>query len=193
MAQFPCDISRGVFAAKRGVPRLLDLFSRYGIVTTWHITGHSMESFPRATEMIVKAGHEIGIHGYTHENPIAISRQQETDVLDRAIELAKSFTGKPPKAYATPWAEFSASTLDLLLSRGFSHDFSMMEEDCYPYYLRAGDRWTKIDYTKKAADWMKPWQPGKEVDLVEIPLSWHLDATHLRPCLSKLPQTATAG
>ena len=25
----PCDISRGIFAAKRGVPRLLDLFDRY--------------------------------------------------------------------------------------------------------------------------------------------------------------------
>ena len=46
-ADSPCDISRGVFAAKRGVPRLLDMFRRYGIVTTWHITGHSMESFPR--------------------------------------------------------------------------------------------------------------------------------------------------
>ena len=31
----PCDISRGVFAGKRGVPRLLDFFKHYGIRTTW--------------------------------------------------------------------------------------------------------------------------------------------------------------
>jgi hypothetical protein len=93
-ADSPCDISRGVFAAKRGVPRLLELFRRYGIITTWHITGHSMESFPKASEMIVKDGHEIGIHGYSHENPIAMSRQQETDVLDKAIELSRALTGK---------------------------------------------------------------------------------------------------
>ena len=174
-ADSPCDISRGVFAAKRGVPRLLDMFKRYGITTTWHITGHSMESFPHATEMIVKAGHEIGIHGYSHENPIAMNRQQETDVLDRSIELAKSFTGVAPQGYATPWAEFSPYTLELLLSRGFKHDFTFMEEDCHPYYLRKGDSWTKIDYTKNAADWMKPWKAGEDVDIVEIPLSWHLD------------------
>ena len=79
----PCDISRGVFGAKRGVPRLIEFFKRYGITTTWGVTGHSMESFPRAAEMIIKAGHEIGIHGYTHENPLAMSREQEAEVLDR--------------------------------------------------------------------------------------------------------------
>ena len=30
----PCDISRGVFAGRVGIPRLLDLFDRYGIKTT---------------------------------------------------------------------------------------------------------------------------------------------------------------
>ena len=54
----PCDISRGVFAAKRGVPRMLEMFRRYGITTTWGVTGHSMESFPKAAEMIIKDGHE---------------------------------------------------------------------------------------------------------------------------------------
>ena len=76
-ADSPCDISRGVFAAKRGVPRLLDLLKRYGIKTTWGVTGHSMESFPRAAEMIIQDGHEIGLHGYSHENPLAMTREQE--------------------------------------------------------------------------------------------------------------------
>jgi len=62
-ADSPCDISRGVFAAKRGVPRLLDMFKRYGIRTTWGVTGHSMESFPRAAEMLVASGHELAVHG----------------------------------------------------------------------------------------------------------------------------------
>ena len=125
--------------------------------------------------MIAKDGHEIGIHGYSHENPLAMSPQQERDVLDKSIELCRGLTGKNPEGYATPWAEFTSITVDLLLERGISHEFSMMEEDCFPYYLRTGDSWTKIDYSKNAEDWMKPWKAGKEVDIVEIPLSWHLD------------------
>ena len=34
--------------------------------------------------MVADAGHEIGIHGYTHENPIAMTPEQEEAVIDRA-------------------------------------------------------------------------------------------------------------
>ena len=36
----PCDISRGVFAGEVGTPRLINLFKRFGIKTTWFIPGH---------------------------------------------------------------------------------------------------------------------------------------------------------
>ena len=49
--------------------------------TTWFIPGHSIETFPEETELVVAAGHEIGMHGYTHENPIAMTREQEETVL----------------------------------------------------------------------------------------------------------------
>ena len=191
-ADSPCDISRGVFAAKRGVPRLLEMFRRYGIITTWHITGHSMESFPKASEMIFKDGHEIGIHGYTHENPLAMNCQQEADVLDKSIELASALTGKAPKGYATPWAEFSPNTIELLLSRGITHEFSMMEEDCHPYYLRTGDSWTKIDYSKKASDWMKPWKRGPKSTSSRYH-SAGTSTTRRQRCSSRPRRTATAG
>jgi peptidoglycan-N-acetylglucosamine deacetylase len=168
------DISRGVLAAKRGVPRLLELFGRYGVKVTWHITGHSLESFPRATDMVIESGSEIGVHGYLHENPQAMTRQQESDVLDKTIELIGKRSGKKPTCYAAPWCEFSDNTIDLLLSRGITCDTSVMEDDFQPYYLRKGDSWTKIDYSKSADEWMQPWKAGQEVDLVEIPQSWHL-------------------
>jgi len=171
----PGDISRGVFAAKRGVPRLLELFKRYDVKSTWGVTGHSMESFPRAAEMIVAAGHEIAMHGYLHENPLAMTRQQETDVLDRTIEVIKKFTGSSPVGYMAPWWEVSPNTVELLLSRGIKYDSSLMEDDYHPYYLRVEDRWNKIDYSGSAKDWMNPWVAGRTVDLVEIPSSWHLD------------------
>jgi peptidoglycan-N-acetylglucosamine deacetylase len=174
-ADSPCDISRGVFAAKRGVPRLLDLFKRYGIKTTWGVTGHSMESFPKAGEMIIEDGHEIGIHGYTHENPLAMTREQETEVLDKTFDIIKRMSGKAPVGYMAPWWELSPNTVELLLARGIQYDGSLMEDDYHPYYLRVGDKWTKIDYKKKASEWMVPWKAGKEIDLVELPASWLLD------------------
>ena len=45
----PDDISRGLFAGEVGTPRLVNLFKRFGIKTTWFIPGHSIETFPEQT------------------------------------------------------------------------------------------------------------------------------------------------
>lgn len=171
----PCDISRGLFAGEVGVPRLLRLFERNDLRTTWFIPGHSLETFPDQTRMVVDAGHEVGAHGYSHENPIAMTRDQESAILDRSIELIEKLTGNPPTGYVAPWWEFSPVTNELLLERGIKYDHSLMHNDFTPYYVRVGDSWTKIDYAKPAQEWMKPLVRGEETGLVEIPANWYLD------------------
>lgn len=59
----PSDISRGLFAGTHGVRRMLKLFDKYNIKTTWFIPGHSLETFPEECAMVRDAGHEIGLHG----------------------------------------------------------------------------------------------------------------------------------
>ena len=171
----PDDISRGLFAGEVGTPRLLRLFERNGLKTTWFIPGHSIETFPRETDMVVEGGHEVGIHGYTHENPIAMTREQETAVLDKCIHLVERVSGRRPTGYVAPWWEFSTVTNELLLERGIKYDHSLMHHDFLPYYVRVGDSWTKIDYAKQADEWMRPLVRGEETDLIEIPASWYLD------------------
>jgi peptidoglycan/xylan/chitin deacetylase (PgdA/CDA1 family) len=171
----PDDISRGVFAGEVGVPRLLELFRRHDLTQTIFWPGHSVETFPEQFDASVAAGHEIGVHGYSHENPIAMSREQETDVLDYCIDLIERRSGTRPVGYVAPWWEFSRVTNELLLERDITYDHSLMHRDFEPYYVRVGDSWTPIDYDKPAAEWMHPLVRGEETDLVEIPANWYLD------------------
>ena len=172
----PDDISRGLFAGEVGTPRLLKLFDRYDLRTTWFVPGHSIETFPEQTAQIIEAGHEVGVHGYSHENPIAMTREQETQVLDRSIELIEKVAGRRPTGYVAPWWEFSNVTNELLLERGIKYDHSLMHNDFTPYYVRVGDSWTKIDYSAASAEeWMKPLVRGRETELIEIPANWYLD------------------
>jgi peptidoglycan/xylan/chitin deacetylase (PgdA/CDA1 family) len=171
----PCDISRGLFSGEVGGPRLIRLFERYSLPATWFVPGHSIETFPELTQMIVDAGHEIGVHGYSHENPIAMTREQETAILDRSIALIEEVSGRRPTGYVAPWWEFSAVTNEILLERGIKYDHSLMHRDFEPYYVRVGDSWKKIDYTSDAESWMEPLIRGEETDLVEIPANWYLD------------------
>src|SRR4029077_8433887 len=76
----PSDIQRGMFSGEVGTPRLLKLFDRYALRTSWFIPGHSLETFPEQMKMVAEAGHEIGAHGYSHENPISLTPKQEEDV-----------------------------------------------------------------------------------------------------------------
>ena len=171
----PDDISRGLFAGEVGSIRLLDMFDKYKLKTTWFIPGHSVETFPEQMKEVARRGHEIGMHGYSHENPIAMTRAQETAVLDRSLALITELAGKRPTGYVAPWWEFSPVTNELLLERGIKYDHSLMHNDFHPYYVRVGDSWTKIDYSKHPDHWMKPLVRGKETPLVEIPANWYLD------------------
>jgi peptidoglycan-N-acetylglucosamine deacetylase len=105
-----------------GVPRILELFRREGLTQTWFWPGHSIETFPEQFDACVAAGHEIGVHGYSHENPIAMTREQESAVLDRCIELIEKRAGRRPTGYVAPWWEFSPVTNELLLERGITYD-----------------------------------------------------------------------
>ncbi len=118
--------------------------------------------------MIVDAGHEIGVHGYSHENPIAMTREQETAILDRSIELIEKVSGRRPTGYVAPGGEFSQVYQRNPPRTRDQYDHSLMHRDFEPYYVRVGDSWKKIDYTKDAETWMEPLVRGKETDLVEI-------------------------
>ena len=171
----PDDISRGMFAGEVGSPRLLRLFEKYDLRTTWFIPGHSLETFPDEMKAVADAGHEIGIHGYSHENPIAMTREQETAILDKSIKLVEDLTGRRPTGYVAPWWEFSNVTNELLLERGIKYDHSLMHNDFHPYRVRVGDSWTKINYSQHPDTWMKPLERGSETSLIEIPANWYLD------------------
>ena len=185
----PSDIQRGVFAGQVGTPRLLKLFDKFKIKASWFIPGHSIETFPDETKMIAAAGHEIGAHGYSHENPVAMTRQQEEDVLKKSVELIEKYAGKKPRGYVAPWWEMSASTVELLLAQGFRYDHSQGYNDFVPFYARVGDSWTKIDYSKKASEWMQPMKHGKPVDLVEIGANWYVDDLPPMMFIKKAPNS----
>ena len=188
-ADSPSDIQRGIFASEVGVPRLLRLFKKYGLKTSFFIPGHSIETFPKQMEQIVKDGHEIGAHGYLHENPIAMTPSQEEDVLVHCVDIIKKLSGKKPKGYVAPWWEMSASTAALLRKHGFTYDHSQGYRDFQPFYARVGDSWNVIDYSKTAKEWMHPLKHGKEIDLVEIGANWYVDDLPPMMFMKKAPNS----
>ena len=160
----PNALSRGEFG-QVGAQRLLDFLAEYNIKSTWFVPGHTIEAFPAECQRLVEEGHEVGHHGYCHENPARLELEKERAIPERGIVLIKDLIGCAPRGYRSPAGSFSPHTLRLLLDHGFFYDSSMLGNDFTPYYCRDGIK-ASID---------APYDFGKAVELVEMPFSWNLD------------------
>lgn len=159
----PTQLSRGVYGAWVGAPRLLDLHDKHGIPATWFVPGHTIESFPDRVGEVHDRGYDVQCHGWRHVNPSTFdSKEQEKDEYRRAMTNIEDITGSPPVGFRSPAWEFSANTLDILDELGFEWDSSQMGNDFRPYHLRKN--WS--------APQDKPYEIGEKSDIVEIPISW---------------------
>ena len=164
-ARSPSTISRGEFGAV-GARRILRLLDQTGIPATFFVTGHSAETYPEIVREIVAAGHEIGHHGYLHENPLALeTRERERAVLLRGLAALDRVAGIHPTGYRSPSWDNSPYTIELLLEQGFRYESSLMADDFTPYWCRVGDVIHEDG----------PYEFGAEADLVEMPVRWILD------------------
>lgn len=161
----PSWISRGEFGPRSGAPRLLALFKKYGIRTTWFVPGHTIETYPDACARVVEGGHEIAHHGWTHRPPASLPREEEEEELIRGNESIRKLTGSKARGYRSPTWDLSPHSVELFLKHGFVYDSSLMGDDYTPYYARQGD----------SIELLKPAVFGKETKLVEMPIHWSTD------------------
>jgi peptidoglycan/xylan/chitin deacetylase (PgdA/CDA1 family) len=160
----PATISRGEFGAV-AIARILALLDRHAARATFFVPGHTALAYPFLVREIRDAGHEIGHHGWVHEDPAALSPQQERDVFARGLEALERAAGAVPVGYRSPGASLSSATVEILLENGMLYDSSCSGSDFTPYYLRRGDVASKTE----------PYRFGAASDLVEMPFSWILD------------------
>jgi len=157
-------ISRGEFGG-HVMPRILELLARQDVTATFFVPGHTALAFPGAVRAIANAGHEIGHHGWVHEDPAELDVDAEREVLEKGLDALERVAGVVPRGYRSPGCTFSEQTSDLLREFGFLYDSSCSASDFMPYYLRTGDRFSLTE----------PYAFGEPTDLVELPFSWSLD------------------
>lgn len=146
----PSFMSRGEYGAEVGVPRLLGLYDKFDVKTTWFTPGHMVDTFPEACEAVAEKGHEFGHHGYFHENPTLIDAGTEAELVERAFDTFDRRLGVRPTGYRSPYWDYSDNTLDVVEKYGFKYDSSLMGRDLVAYRPQ---RW--------AVDWENGNKVGK--------------------------------
>jgi len=145
----PGLLSQGTYGAQVAVPLILDLLKRRGIRSTFFVPGWSAETHREVLASVHEQGHELGHHGWIHELPTNLSRDEEEEVLQRGLTALRTISDNDPVGYRSPAWEFSANTLSLLEEYGFAYSSNMMNH-FIPYV-------------------------HPQTEIVELPVQWIID------------------
>lgn len=149
----PIALSQGAYGYREGVPRILNLLAKHGLHCTFFIPGMIIERNRSVVQEIFDAGHEIAHHSYSHRWVESLTPEEERDEFSKTIHLIEDLTGRKPRGWRSPAAEFSPRTMGHLLEYGFQYSSNFFDRDA-PY--------------KHIVD-------GKKTNLIEFPFAWVLD------------------
>ncbi len=143
----------GEFGRRVGVPRILSLLARHGVPATFFVPAVSALLDPTEIGRIRAGGHEIGVHGWIHENNSLLDAATERDLMLRSCDTLERLSGRRPVGFRSANWDLSAATIPLVRELGFRYDSSLMADE-EPYELL-------ID--------------GAPSGVVEVPVEWLRD------------------
>ena len=91
--------------------RILDILDRYGVRATFFMVGENIENYPEAAREVIRRGHEIGNHTYSHRNLLGLCQAavgEEIEHCEDALEELCEYRAhlfRPPQGGLTPLVE----------------------------------------------------------------------------------------
>ncbi|MHB8646101.1 MAG: polysaccharide deacetylase family protein [Thermomicrobiales bacterium] len=147
-------LADGVYAIRRGIPRILDLLDRYTIPASFFLEGWNVRKYPALAREIAARGHEVAAHGWMHEQWSTLPPDRERDLIARTTEAHTDALGRMPRGWRAPSGLTTTETVRLLHDAGYAYDSSFGDDDV-PYWLGVGNE--------------------QAAELLEVPWSWALD------------------
>ncbi|MEM7684989.1 MAG: polysaccharide deacetylase [Pseudomonadota bacterium] len=127
-------ISMGRYGPTVAIPRILDTYRRFGLKQSFFIPGWCLETYPDAVDAILQGGHEIGHHGWIHEDPIVTKGADQVTAFEKAMDAHRRIVGATPQGYRAPVYNVTQQVIDLLVQHDFRYDSSLMADDI-PYRM----------------------------------------------------------
>lgn len=131
-------LSFGGYEERVGIPKILDHLRSVEIKATFFIPGWVVEVHPGMCEAIVKDGHEVGHHGYSHKRPDPDDFTADKEEIDKTLDIFKRILGVTPVGYRAPSGENYDELLGYLRDKGIVYS-SSFRDDIRPYRHKLRD------------------------------------------------------
>ena len=127
-AKKPGTLSQGTYGARVGVPMILETLREAEVPATFFVPGWTAENHTDRVEAILKDGHEVGHHSYSHKWIDPDFPEQEVEEMEKGLDSLKRMVGVVPKGYRSPAGETSDNLIRLLQKHNFTYDSSLMTD-----------------------------------------------------------------
>ena len=100
--------------------QILDVLDEYGIPATFFFVGENVSYYQDTAREVVKRGHEIGNHTYSHPK---VSKQSDVafrEELVRCENIIEQVTGVCPKVFRPPQGSWNQRVYDIARERDYS-------------------------------------------------------------------------
>ena len=141
------EFEQRAFGIRQGVARILKILDDLQIKGVFFIPAFVAEANPELVKDILSMEHEIGIHGYIHEEISCLDEKSSMDVLTKSIDILTSLSGEKVFGYRSPSWDMKPFLLSQLEKLGVLYDSSLMGLE-HPYQVN---------------------------NMIELPVSWGLD------------------
>lgn len=121
----------GEYVLNQGMPRLLDLYEKYGVKATFFYTGYIAKLYPEVVKMAYDRGHEVGSHGLTHEVSKAfdvLSPEEQLSHLKQSKQILEDIIGDEVVSFRAPAARVDKGFPQILAEAGFKVDSSVSSQ-----------------------------------------------------------------
>ena len=121
----------GEYVLNQGMPRLLDLYDKYGVKATFFYTGHIAKLYPDVVRKAYERGHEVGSHGLTHEVDQAfdvLSPEVQLSHLKQSKQILEDIIGEEVVSFRAPAARVDKGFPEILSEAGFKVDSSVSSQ-----------------------------------------------------------------
>lgn len=108
-----------VYDGNEHLEKMLEIFDKYDIKTTFFVGGVWVSKNPELLEKIVNSGHEIGNHGFFHKDHKKLNYQDNQIEILNNHKIVKSITGLNMNLFAPPSGAFSQITLNAAKNLGY--------------------------------------------------------------------------
>ncbi|RKY00311.1 polysaccharide deacetylase family protein [Candidatus Poribacteria bacterium] len=139
--------------------RLLDILEASGVKATFYVLGWVAERRPELVDEMLRRGHEIASHGYSHAPIYEQTREEFHADLVRSKEILEGISGCKVIGYRAPSFSITERTLwalDVLIEEGFEYDSSIYPIRYDRYGISSAERFPHLIHRGKRSIWEFP-------------------------------------